>query len=123
MSKSLSNILASFVSKFLPKKDTKKTAKKATKKASYNKNESKKYSNPVASREQMLEIIQDHHSPVTFERMVKLLKYKDEDIVVDLTLCDECNSLSSKAIKHLQECPHEQKPRCRKCPNPCYEKT
>jgi len=79
MSKSLSSVLASFVSKFLPKVLPKKATKKATKKASYNKNESKKYSNPVASREQMLEIIQDHHSPVTFERMVKLLKYKDED--------------------------------------------
>ena len=50
------------------------------------------------------------------------IPYKDRNFKLDLTLCDECNSLFSKAIKHLQECPHEQKPRCRKCPNPCYEK-
>ena len=52
----------------------------------------------------------------------ELLKLKDRNFKVDLTLCDECNSLFSKAIKHLQECPHDPKPRCRKCPNPCYEK-
>ena len=43
------------------------------------KKESKKYSNPVASREYMLEIIQKAKGPVTFEKMVKILGYQDPD--------------------------------------------
>ncbi len=43
------------------------------------KKESQKYSNPVASREFMLEIIQKAKGPVTFEKMVKILDYQDPD--------------------------------------------
>ena len=51
------------------------------------------------------------------------IPYKNNYFKLNITLCDECNALLSNAIKHLQECPHEEKPRCRKCPNPCYEKS
>ncbi|CZE48440.1 nitrous oxide-stimulated promoter family protein [Campylobacter geochelonis] len=38
------------------------------------------------------------------------------------SLCDECESLLLYANQRLQNCPHEIKPKCRNCPNPCYEK-
>jgi hypothetical protein len=50
------------------------------------------------------------------------IPYNNEYFKLDVTLCDECNSLLAVAIKNLQNCPHEIKPRCRKCPTPCYEK-
>lgn len=48
--------------------------------------------------------------------------YKDEKIHINLNLCEKCEEIINYSIKRLQECPHEEKPRCRKCPNPCYEK-
>ena len=53
---------------------------------------------------------------------IKSIDYKSESYDIHLCLCDECNELINYSIQRLQECPHEIKPRCRKCPNPCYEK-
>ncbi len=51
------------------------------------------------------------------------VNYKDKSYTKEINLCDECKELIDYSIKRLQECPHEEKPRCRKCPSPCYEKT
>lgn len=50
------------------------------------------------------------------------LEYKESNINVELNLCEECHSLISYSFDRLKGCPHEIKPRCRQCPNPCYEK-
>jgi len=50
------------------------------------------------------------------------LTYKNEEIQKTLYLCKECHELISYSFERLMECPHEIKPRCRNCPNPCYEK-
>lgn len=50
------------------------------------------------------------------------LKYKNEDIHISLNLCKKCQDSFNYSFDRLLECPHEEKPRCRKCPNPCYEK-
>jgi len=62
-----------------------------------------------------------HQDRVMQEGSYKI-PYRGREFLLEVRLCDECNSLLSNSIKHLQECPHEEKPRCRKCPNPCYEK-
>jgi len=54
--------------------------------------------------------------------IVKELEYKGESVKVDLCLCEECLEKINYSFDRLLECPHEEKPRCRKCPNPCYEK-
>jgi len=51
------------------------------------------------------------------------VEYKDLKLDFNANLCDECHNLLSYAINRLQECPHDPKPRCRKCDNPCYEKS
>lgn len=51
------------------------------------------------------------------------LEYKENKIVFELELCDECYDNISYSLERLRECPHEIKPRCRKCPSPCYEKS
>lgn len=48
--------------------------------------------------------------------------YKNEDITITLNLCPECLNTINYSFDRLLECPHEEKPRCRKCPKPCYEK-
>lgn len=50
------------------------------------------------------------------------LTYKESTIPLRLNLCEECFEKIKYSFERLQECPHEIKPRCRKCPNPCYEK-
>ena len=35
---------------------------------------------------------------------------------------DECLKKIEYSFDRLLACPHEIKPRCRTCPNPCYEK-
>ena len=37
-------------------------------------------------------------------------------------LCDECETLFLYGYGRLKNCPHDDKPSCRKCPDPCYEK-
>lgn len=50
------------------------------------------------------------------------LNYNDTSFEIELNLCKECIDNISYSFERLQECPHEEKPRCRKCPTPCYEK-
>lgn len=40
-----------------------------------------------------------------------------------LNLCETCEENFIYSYQRLQNCPHEIKPRCRNCKNPCYEKT
>jgi len=37
-------------------------------------------------------------------------------------LCEECETLLFYSYGRLKNCPHDDKPSCRKCPNPCYDK-
>jgi len=50
------------------------------------------------------------------------IEYHGNSLEFSANLCDECHSLLNYSIQRLQECPHDPKPRCRKCENPCYEK-
>jgi hypothetical protein len=47
---------------------------------------------------------------------------KDLEIALDYSLCKECEQALAYSHARLQECPHEEKPSCRKCDDPCYEK-
>lgn len=50
------------------------------------------------------------------------LIYKEKSVELNLHLCEECKEAISYSFERLNNCPHEIKPRCRICPNPCYEK-
>jgi hypothetical protein len=51
-----------------------------------------------------------------------VVEYKNKHLRYDFMLCDESFELITYAVERLLECPHEDKPKCRNCPNPCYEK-
>ncbi len=51
-----------------------------------------------------------------------VVPYLNNTIEFKINLCEDCHELLRYAITRLQECPNDPKPRCRKCPNPCYEK-
>ena len=53
---------------------------------------------------------------------VYTLEYKQLSTKLNLNLCQNCHELISYSFDRLKECPHDIKPKCRKCPNPCYEK-
>lgn len=63
---------------------------------------------------------EDKHS----ERFSKeyYLKYKECELSFSIYLCKDCHELITYSFEKLSQCPHEIKPRCRKCPSPCYEK-
>ena len=50
------------------------------------------------------------------------LSYKNKNMKIQLNLCEDCFNSINYSFSKLQECPHDIKPRCRKCPNPCYDK-
>ena len=56
------------------------------------------------------------------EQIIKTLNYKNETTHIHLNLCPECYKKIQYSFDRLLACPHEIKPRCRTCANPCYEK-
>jgi len=48
--------------------------------------------------------------------------YQNQTFTISTYLCQECQTQYDYSLKRLLECPHDEKPRCRKCPKPCYEK-
>ncbi len=53
---------------------------------------------------------------------ITTLEYQSKIFYLESHLCDECQKGIYYSLSKLQNCPHEIKPRCRKCPAPCYEK-
>lgn len=51
------------------------------------------------------------------------LNYKDTDFTIELNICEECHDAINYSFDRLKGCPHDIKPRCRKCPTPCYERS
>jgi len=51
-----------------------------------------------------------------------IIPYKNAIIERTVSLCDDCHEMLNYSIQRLKECPHDPKPRCRNCSNPCYEK-
>jgi hypothetical protein len=50
------------------------------------------------------------------------LIYNSNIFSLELNLCEDCYKTINYSFLKLQNCSHEIKPRCRKCPTPCYEK-
>ena len=64
----------------------------------------------------------EHHNVATKEGVLAV-SFKDEALCeIPYHLCEECETLFIYAYGRLKNCPHEDKPSCRKCPDPCYEK-
>jgi len=66
----------------------------------------------------------EKHKNIAKENGVHHLNYKNKNLLTDVTyhLCEECTDTFVYSYKALQECPHEKKPSCRKCPAPCYDR-
>jgi len=46
----------------------------------------------------------------------------EEGAPIEATLCDECLGTVEYGMMRLKSCPFDEKPKCRKCPDPCYER-
>lgn len=66
----------------------------------------------------------DKHKSETKQRYSKNLIYNENDlhVKVEYNLCLACKNTFELSYNKLQQCPHEEKPSCRKCPKPCYER-
>jgi hypothetical protein len=80
-----------------------------------------KFKNEVKTLKKFFQIYCKEKHCGKFEKEYNV-HYKDLYLTFNAYLCENCHSLLSYAIDRLQECPHDPKPRCRKCENPCYEK-
>lgn len=63
-----------------------------------------------------------HEKHLSQKEYTKTLHYHNKTLTQELFLCEECFELIEYSFEKLQACPHEIKPRCRTCPNPCYDK-
>lgn len=80
-----------------------------------------KFKNEVVTLEKFfVKYCQDKH--INQCDKIYQLQYKLSDIQFNLCLCQKCHELIAYSLERLKECPHEEKPRCRNCPDPCYEK-
>ncbi len=52
--------------------------------------------------------------------ITKNLNYKGSKYTLSLSLCEDCEKLIDYSLGRLNQCPHETKPRCRACHEPCY---
>ena len=66
----------------------------------------------------------DKHKDAPKEDGKEDLVYNNKplDIKVNYHICSTCKDTFYLSYKKLQECPHDEKPSCRKCPKPCYER-
>lgn len=64
----------------------------------------------------------EHHDVPKKEGILEIRFQEERVCEIKHTLCEECEALLVYGYGKLKECPHENKPSCRKCPNPCYEK-
>ncbi|MEA3331324.1 MAG: nitrous oxide-stimulated promoter family protein [Campylobacterota bacterium] len=66
---------------------------------------------------------EDKHSDLPRKGRSITLKYAGERAEpLEALLCNECAETLDYGIARLQGCPFDDKPKCRKCPNPCYER-
>lgn len=64
------------------------------------------------------------HRDVAKKEGTLVVTFQDELVYEQpYTLCEECETLLFYAYGKLKNCPHDDKPSCRKCPSPCYEKS
>ncbi len=66
----------------------------------------------------------DKHKDALKKENTTKLVYRDYnlDVNVEYNLCSTCRDTFFLSYQKLQQCPHEDKPSCRKCPKPCYER-
>ena len=63
------------------------------------------------------------HHDVPKKKGALEVSFKEEALCeLPYHICEECETLFIYAYGRLKNCPHEHKPSCRKCPDPCYEK-
>jgi hypothetical protein len=56
-----------------------------------------------------------------FVEQTKYLEFNNIKYNYKFNLCPDCFKLLEYSIMKLEKCPHDTKPRCRTCTNPCYE--
>ena len=80
-----------------------------------------KFNNEVRTLNQFFELnCKRNHNNLSLH--CKQLIYNNKKINTELYLCKDCIELIHYSFDRLLECPHDPKPMCRSCKNPCYEK-
>ncbi len=66
---------------------------------------------------------QKHKNRKKTEKFIEMI-YNNQNLgKLEYRLCEECEKTLKISYANLQSCPHDEKPSCRKCPAPCYDKT
>ncbi len=81
-----------------------------------------KFTEQTAVITRFVQIYCDHHHRTPKSLSTNELSYKTANLSYEASLCEQCNKMLNYAYDRLQNCPHDDKPKCRKCPKICYEK-
>ncbi len=63
-----------------------------------------------------------HHDVPKKKRSLHVSFQEETLCALPYHLCEECETLLVYGYGRLKNCPHDNKPSCRKCPQPCYER-
>lgn len=64
----------------------------------------------------------DKHTDEKLDKDINIT-YNGKSLNLRARVCTECEEMLDYALNRLKNCPHDPKPKCRKCKNPCYEKS
>ena len=63
-----------------------------------------------------------HRHHPKYARQIPVCYNGESAEAIGTMLCDECMETVLYGIERLEGCPFEEKPKCRKCADPCYER-
>ena len=63
-----------------------------------------------------------HHDLPKEQRTIPVSYGGEASEPLEATLCDSCAETLRYGITRLQACPYDEKPKCRKCTDPCYDR-
>lgn len=79
-----------------------------------------KYTIEITTLKTYFEYFCKHNHQKSFPFNIKHT-YQNQDFYEDINLCNNCFDTFQYSLQRVQNCQYDEKPRCRKCPTPCYE--
>ena len=80
-----------------------------------------KFKNEVTTLKNFFEVYCYGKKHDNIQIHTKIINFQNNELNYKFELCDECHTLLTYSLDKLQNCQHDDKPKCRTCPTPCYE--
>lgn len=81
-----------------------------------------KFENEITTLKKFYELYCNDKHENLYKKQYSLI-YKSKNFKLELHLCESCHKNICYSFERVSNCKYEEKPKCRKCPTPCYEKS